>query len=276
MPSAKIVLKDSGTKRFLETNREIRDLNEYISVVTNLVPTQFYKPWYRGISSDKLKLIPKLYRSKFNNFPKFAEEDLIGDFTRKAKAIHKGPVYNYSHWEWYHLMQHYGMPTRLLDWSESPLVALYFAIDNDKSSSAPCVWVLDPFGLNNLSADKKVVFFSDPSGQTEEDREAIDRYKFDVEALPRFPLAISPPYIDNRLQIQMGCFTIHGRVKNGLYNMSKEGDEYILIKLKIRRKSVPKLRKQLLTCGISKSYLFPGLESLSEEITTYTLDKFGV
>ncbi|MCH8933204.1 MAG: FRG domain-containing protein, partial [Nitrospinae bacterium] len=274
MPSAKIVLKDSGTGRFLETNREIRDLSEYISVVTNLVLPENPNSWYRGISSHTFSLIPKLYRGKFNKLPKFAEEDLIGDFTRKAKAIHKGPVYNYSHWEWYCLMQHYGVPTRLLDWSENPLVALYFAIDNDKSSSAPCVWVLDPFGLNNLSADQRVVFFSDPSGQTEEDREIIDRYKFDVEALPRFPLAILPPYIDNRLQIQMGCFTIHGRVKNGLYNMSKEADEYIMIKLKIRRKGVPEIRKQLLACGISKSYLFPGLESLAEELTPDLLKNF--
>ena len=166
-----------------------------------------------------------------------------------------------SSWQTLAEMQHHEVPTRLLDWSESPLVALYFAIENDKSRATPCVWVLDPFELNKLSADQEVIYLSDPSGQTEEDREIIDSYKFDVGTLPRFPLAISPPYIDNRLQIQMGCFTIHGRVKNGLYNMSKEGDDYILIKLKIRRKSVPELRKQLLACGISRSYLFPGLSA---------------
>lgn len=128
--------------------------------------------------------------------------------------------------------------------------------------------------MNNLSAGKNVLFYSDPSGQTEEDRAVIEKYKFDVETLPRFPLAISPPYIDIRLQVQKGCFTIHGSVKNGLLSMSKKGDEYILIKLKIRRESVPQIRKQLLACGISKSYLFPGLESLAEEVTTDILKTF--
>ena len=50
---------------------------------------------------------------------------------------------------WLTLMQHYGLPTRLLDWSESPLVALYFALSSDEDAKADAaVWVLNPMKLN--------------------------------------------------------------------------------------------------------------------------------
>ncbi len=55
-------------------------------------------------------------------------------------------------WEWYSLMQHYRAPTRLLDWTDSALVAFYFALTSYKPSSPanihPVVWALNPWTLN--------------------------------------------------------------------------------------------------------------------------------
>jgi len=55
-------------------------------------------------------------------------------------------------WDWIFLMQHYRAPTRLLDWSESPLVALYFAlVDKLQEDSDGALWCMDPIALNRIA-----------------------------------------------------------------------------------------------------------------------------
>ena len=104
-------------------------------------------------------------------------------------------------------MQHYGAPTRLLDCSDNPLVALYFAVANNTGKHDAAVWTIDPSWLNH-KLGKKIVGVMLP------DWEEADLYLRDLEqafdggpeATVDLPAAIDPPHVDRRLAAQSSRF----------------------------------------------------------------------
>ena len=115
-------------------------------------------PWFRGEEQANwpTALKPKLYRTKYKLKEVLRQEqDLRLEFRRRGSQF-IGDGRPTDHWEWYFLMQHYGVPTRLLDWSDGALVALYFAlkpISDEKGSRQDdaAVYMLDPWWLNNTT-----------------------------------------------------------------------------------------------------------------------------
>ena len=106
-------------------------------------------PWFRGEKLDTdYPLLPKLYRHKVNEYPQYDELALLQQFRTKAPSLgslETPPKGNTD--EWLFLAQHSGLPTRLLDWTEGLLVALHFALLEQK----PVLWMLDPVELNRRS-----------------------------------------------------------------------------------------------------------------------------
>lgn len=98
--------------------------------------------WFRGQAKASWNLKPFLAR-KPGGLKR--EQSLAKRFKQDAfLLLSQRPQ---SEWEWLFVMQHHGVPTRLLDWTESPLVGIYFAV-NQRSRSAGALWVLLPIELN--------------------------------------------------------------------------------------------------------------------------------
>lgn len=175
---------------------------------------------------------------------------------------------------WYFLMQHYGAPTRLLDWTDSALVALFFALNSDsktpEDSEDATVWMLDPWWLNKrvlrsesillrnfADADK---YLAEPYGSINDEGNTIIG--------PTYPVAIDPPFLARRLAVQRSHFTIFGSARDGLMRLVEEQDARV-IQVKLARSALPQMRADLLTAGISDTTIYPDLRGLADELTRY-------
>jgi len=112
----------------------------------------FDQPFWRGYGDAEWPLRPQVFRRDplHPEVPKYDECALIGHFqVRAATRSHtKAPELD-DFFGWLFLAQHYGLPTRLFDWTENPLVALYFAVEEQEHKDRDrCVWALWPGKLN--------------------------------------------------------------------------------------------------------------------------------
>ena len=159
--------------------------------------------WYRGCSNGKYKLLPSLLRYA-NGLD--VEVRLWSQYCRLKGG--KG-------WDTLFDMQHYFVPTRLLDWTTDLNVALYFAFNSDDCSK-PSVYVLNPWILNGKAVPEQ------PKDSYPEDY-AADSCKRER------PLAIEPPFRNPRINAQSSVFTVHGRSDLPIDDLCPEALEKIIL-----------------------------------------------
>src|SRR5262245_49355448 len=101
----------------------VAELLAQLAQLSAAVPNEIV--WFRGHGNVAHTLLPSIARHA-NGLAR--EEMLLKRFKQNAFPFtHRPPQ---EEWDWLFLMQHFGVPTRLLDWTESPLVGLYFAVEN--------------------------------------------------------------------------------------------------------------------------------------------------
>lgn len=236
--------------------KSVADWNKFIEEIASVTYSTERKMWYRGESESNWDLLPSVRRKPFNK-PGY-EQYLTTDFYIETKRRRKDVPQDLP--GWLSLMQHYGLPTRLLDWSESPLVALYFATRNwrkhpDKDA---VIWVLDPEKLNELRGYKKCIFPMDY-----ETINALIEGAFDPKPETNQVLACRNIKCDLRMYVQQGNFTVHDT--NVPLNHFEECNQY-LRKIIIPSNLRGKFSSEIKLLGYSEQTIYPDIEHIANEL----------
>lgn len=213
------------------------------------------RPWWRGHRDANWELNPSLYRLGYDN----KEVNLNARFRLMAKVRSSSVPENSNPLGWLFLMQHYRLPTRLLDWSQSPLVALYFALENPDDRDA-AIWALSPTRLNHLEAQTQSICMpgSETIGQL-----GTQAFRRDTNPTDNRILSVLTEEADLRQMMQQSAFTIHGRGEP--LDQHQNATSY-LIKLLIPANKKEALRQTITLFGINRASLFPDLENLALEL----------
>jgi hypothetical protein len=213
--------------------------------------------FFRGHSNANWKLLPGVARLPTHR-QQILENVFFFDFVTRAGALLKD---NGPSWTNVFAMQHHGLPTRLLDWSEAFGIALFFAMREGSGDAA--VWVLDPFRLNKKTRNKESI--ADPTAfpHSYYDYFIASEHEFGPDVV-----ALSPPADHPRVFHQRGCFTLHREVETPLEDLHPDVVTKIVIPASARGDAGMFLR----SVGISEFSLFPDLDGLARELKR----KFGM
>jgi hypothetical protein len=170
-----------------------------------------------------------------------------------------------SDWSWLLLMQHYGVPTRLLDWSENPLAGLFFATVSMRGRMTKgtdgCVWVLDPVALKseaNIPASGNDIPTLDVDDLLLADYAPAEVAK--ASGYVRPPIAVLAMRMFPRLVAQSGVFTLIHRDRTPIEQIRRR--KYVG-RIVVPGTAKQRIAKQLSDMGVTRLSLFPELESVA-------------
>lgn len=222
---------------------------------------------YRGLVNDTYSLVTSLNRN-CGYKQKELENSILRNFAKYAETT--DPEIKESIWRQMILGQHHGLPTRLLDWSYSPLVALHFACSSenpyDLDKNNCCIWKIDSEELNALLPEKyceklknenAYVFTVDMLKEICPDLET-----YDTDMATNAMILLEPPSIDQRIINQYSYFSVVpidiDNAEEFLEAKTNNSAKYIINKdLKWR------IRDFLDQMNLNERTIYPGLDGLS-------------
>jgi len=224
---------------------------------------------FRGVSDKNLDLGTSFCKKCGSNHQ--LEYHLLRNFKKYARvdSAEKG----YSDWRWLTIAQHHGLPTRLLDWTYSPFVALHFA--TSQTSEYDCdgvIWHVDFVKVNNLLPPPLIDVLKEAGANTFTlpmlEKAVPDIKSFDIINPGKLVLFFEPPSLDARIINQFAFFSI-------MSDATARLDEWLLKHPELyRRIIIPKklkweIRDKLDQANITERILFPGLDGLAKWLTRH-------
>ena len=284
---------------------EISSVQQYLDVIeslksnytysVNIAPCpmfgqQTYTPRliYRGHGNHAgYKLIPGIFRWKQISYGHYSSEysqlehNILYDFiTEACRFMPSISVDNIP--EWLEVAQHFGVPTRLLDFTQNPLVALYFAC-SDLQNVEASVCIINETAYNKVFFGENAVVSAVKSqyyvSKIIMDEVVQQNYlSHDDPQYIQYPWLYKPYYLEERMNMQSSVFMLWGAQRQELtyfmqseYWMSNENnppnkETGIIAHILIPGNKKAEIIEQLNLCGINEKFIYPGLDGVGRFI----------
>ena len=233
---------------------------------------------YRGMSDASAPLLTSLDRLGGPDAPHskaHLEEHILRNFLRYSKPYVDA---DQEEWELLFIAQHHGLPTRLLDWTYSPLVAAHFATLDPGPRGDRIVWQLDWRRMHQRFGLKPLAFLVQDLVAELESRGINSLDEFFERAADSAPFAcmLEPPAMDHRITVQSAAFTITSDTSRPFDAfLAEHGVAEALRGIVIPQGSVDLIRDQLDICAIDERRLFPDLDGVAREVHRYYASSSG-
>jgi hypothetical protein len=230
---------------------------------------------FRGLSDASYELKNSLLRNS-GHHPEF-EYHLLRNFRKYARTAE--PNQTSTQWRSLVLAQHHGLPTRLLDWTYSPFVAMHFATANtEKFDTDGVIWLADFVQINRLTPDPLQTILSSEKCNAftvemlEESFSSL--WRFDEINGPGHAIFFEPPSLDDRIVNQFALFSV-------MTSPTSVFDHWLAQHPALyRRLIIPgvlkwEIRDKLDQANITERVLFPGLDGLARWLRRHYQPRHG-